>query len=72
MDAPLYLRSLARKRDEAEARAIQVEEVTAAALELLEEYTEKLLELTMAAVATVEGDADGLNRLKELVGVPWQ
>ena len=74
-----FLVGVLRERDEAEARAVQAEAravqaeaLAAAALELLEEYTEKLLELTMAAVATVEGDADGLDRLKELVGVPWQ
>ena len=67
-----FLVGVFRERDEAEARAVQAEALADAALELLEEYTEKLLELIMAAVATVEGDEDGLDRLKELVGVLWQ
>lgn len=59
--------AVVRERDAAEARAVQAEEMAAMAFELCNEYADRLHLLTRAAAAAVEGDADGLARLRGLV-----
>ena len=62
-----FLRDLTNRVEEAEARAVQAEATAALLLTALSNCQNRLDALIQAAVAEVEGDADGTDRLEKLL-----